>query len=577
MSKTGKPVLDALIAASEPLHEEVIRLLPIKSLHISNIPGQRQPKPNEVAELAASMKASGQITPLIVRIDPSYKTPIGSYEIAAGARRLVAAQSLGWSNLACVVRELDDDDFELKLLVENLQRLDPDPAEEVKVVERLVKRGVKSVAEISAHVGKSEHWAARRLRILHVIPKIRALWEKPDRSSGSYYNRPQFAHFTLDMMEFIGSLPISTQEDMAKESHYYVSNARTRKELEKAIEGNLLCRLDQAPFNLNDPATFIKGCGPGCACDSSKQTNLFDFEGSAGRCLNPSCFKARAAKARTAQLEKIEKEHGKKLPVVSSSPAGQIELTGNRHIDPIWSPGASSKPTKQNTVKAIVVKDGKMDVGYIRKDSAAGIGGGRIGGSQVPEKSQTKSLTEKKSALQARRWNLVHEELCKALAASTHKDCIETVEDVVAIFGLAFQADHIGNAQRWIQLDARKKKGFPVGEYEVDAFHHLHTKGRGFDKDRRAALWNGLKPVFQNVMAGWYRVGDIHKAVPAMRRVAKLISFQIDERKRAADLTIKVPKTWGSGLDVHTLEPVKLRQLQIAADSAQKKIRRKKS
>jgi len=73
------------------------------------------------------------------------------------------------------------------------------------------------------------------------------------------------------------------------------------------------------------------------------------------------------------------------------------------------------------------------------------------------------------------------------------------------------------------------------------------------------------------------RTRDLCKAVPAMRRVAKLISFPIDERKRAADLTIKVPRTWGSGLDVHTLEPIKLRQLQIAAGSAHKKIHRKKS
>ncbi len=565
--KTGKPVLDALIAASEPLNEEVVRLLPIKSLHISNIPGQRRPKANEVAELAASMKVSGQITPAIVREDKK-----GSYEIAAGARRFVAAQSLGWKTLACVVRDLDDDDFELKLLVENLQRLDPDPCEEVKVVERLVGRGVKSTTEISAHLGKTEHWAARRLRLLHVIPKIRQLWEKPERRI-SYYG-PNFHHFTLDMMEFIGSLPVATQEQMVKQGGYYLSEARTRKELEKQVERNLLCRLDQAPFDLKDSATFVNACGPGCANDSSKQASLFDFGDTSGRCLNPSCFRARAAKARSAQLEKIEKEHGKKLPVVSSEPAGRIELEGNRHIDPTWAHGISSKPTKENTLKAIVVKDGKLDIGYIPKESVAAQRG--VAGS-IPEKAKSKSLSEKKSALQARRWKLVHDELCKVLAASTHKDCTETVEDVVAIFGLAYKADHSGSAQCWIGLDNRKKKGFPVSEYEIDAFHHLHRKGRGFDKDRRAALWNGLKPVFQDVMAGWYRVGDIHKAVPAMRRVAKLISFPIEERKRAADLTIKVPRTWGSGLDVHTLEPIKLRELQIAADSAHKKIHRKKS
>jgi ParB/RepB/Spo0J family partition protein len=553
MSKTGKPVLDALIAASEPLNEEVIRLLPIKLLRISNVPGQRHPTAKDVTELAASMKAGGQITPAIVREDPKQK---GSYEIAAGARRFVAAQSLGWKTLACVVRELDDDNFELKLLVENLQRLDPDPCEEVKVVERLIKRGIKSTAEISAHVGKSEHWAERRIRILHVIPKIRALWENEDHGRG-YYDSPQFAHFTLDMMEFIGSLPVPTQEQLVKQGSYWITNSKTRKELERQFDRNLRCRLDQAPFDLKDPATFVGGCGPGCACDSSKQANLFDFESSGARCLNPSCFKARTAKAQSAQLEKIEKEHGKKLPVVSKDPSGEIELSDKRRIHPTWERDITPKPTKQNTIKAIVLKDGKFDVGYVPKAIAARV----PAGGSVEDKSKSKSLTEKKSALQARRWNLVHGELLKALDASAHKDCIETVEDVVAIFGLSYMAYYTDSTRCWRELDERKRKGFPVSEYETDpTFHRLHKKGKGFDKDRRAALWNGLKPVFKRVMSGWYRVGDIHKAVPAMRRVAKLISFPIDERKRAADLTIKVPKTWGSGLDAHTLEPIKIRR-----------------
>lgn len=45
--------------------------------------------------------------------------------------------------------------------------------------------------------------------------------------------------------------------------------------------------------------------------------------------------------------------------------------------------------------------------------------------------------------------------------------------------------------------------------------------------------------------------------------------------QRAANLTIKVPRTWGTGLDVHTLEPMKLRDLQIAAEAASKRIHKK--
>src|SRR5581483_1602938 len=153
--------------------KEEWRRVSLADLRISEVPGQRHPKPAEVAELAASMKATGQTTPAIVRPHPKQK---GKFEIAAGARRFVAAQSLGWPELACIVRDLNDDDFELQLLVENMQRQDPDAREEVKIVGRLVERGVKTPAEISARLGKSEHWAARRMKLLSVIPKLLSLW-----------------------------------------------------------------------------------------------------------------------------------------------------------------------------------------------------------------------------------------------------------------------------------------------------------------------------------------------------------------------------------------------------------------
>jgi len=41
-----------------------------------------------------------------------------------------------------------------------------------------------------------------------------------------------------------------------------------------------------------------------------------------------------------------------------------------------------------------------------------------------------------------------------------------------------------------------------------------------------------------------------------IERVGKLIGFPVAAKKKEADLTIKVPKTWGAGLDVHTLETV---------------------
>ena len=111
-------------------HEEIVSL-PLGSILISEH-NTRQPSPKEpgIIELARSLKEIGQTTPAIVRPHPKKK---GHYELAAGARRRVASELAGRDALACIIRSLDDDAFEELLLVENLQREDPDPRAEVKL------------------------------------------------------------------------------------------------------------------------------------------------------------------------------------------------------------------------------------------------------------------------------------------------------------------------------------------------------------------------------------------------------------------------------------------------------------
>lgn len=551
--------------------QEIVRRLSLKRLHISEVPGQRHPTPQQVEGLALSLKEAGQVESLIVRPHPKLE---GEYEIVAGARRFMAAKSLGWDGINCLVRPLNDNDAELQLLVDNMEREDIGPVAELKIIEHLDKRGINTPEKVSAYCGKPKYWAVRRLRLLKVIPEIRKLWEVPRKLGDDYrwtYG-PRFNHCDVEMMELIGSLPVETQKLLLKRYANIVTQSNTRSELERHIQRQLFCRLDQAPFNLNDKATFLNGCGPGCASDSSKQESLFDFGDKCAVCLNPSCFQARAAKARSVELAAIEKEHGK-LAVVSKNPTGRIQLDGGRTLDPRWAESVSLKPTKTNTQKVIAIEHGKMVVAY----TAKALHPRSVGAAEPPEKSKKKTPAAKKSALQARRWNIVHKELCEALKKSTHKQCTENVEDLVTCFGLCFKAspwerserEGKGN-KRWASFDHRKAKGFPTNEFELLYGGRFKETQRGFDKDRRAALWQGLKPVLKDVTCGWALVGDIHKAVPDMRRVAQLIRFPIDERKRAADLTIPVPRTWGAGLDVHTLEPVKLKQLQAALKETKK-------
>ena len=74
--------------------------------------------PEELERLAASIRESGVIQPIMVR-------PRGDlYELVVGERRLRAAHMAGLDAIPAVVRDLPDDKMLELALVENIQRAD---------------------------------------------------------------------------------------------------------------------------------------------------------------------------------------------------------------------------------------------------------------------------------------------------------------------------------------------------------------------------------------------------------------------------------------------------------------------
>lgn len=128
-----------------------------------------------IAELAASLRASGQHTPCLVRPHP---TEIGKYELAAGATRYRAARAAGITTLVCVVRPMDDAQFLEVLTFENLKRRDLQPMEEARGYATLQKKlegwTVERIAEKS---GVSPDYVRDRLRLLRLCPEAQELLE----------------------------------------------------------------------------------------------------------------------------------------------------------------------------------------------------------------------------------------------------------------------------------------------------------------------------------------------------------------------------------------------------------------
>src|SRR5437868_6753745 len=109
----------------EPAAKKDLRSLPVASLQ----PGRLQPRSTfdeqPLAELAASIKEKGVLSPILVR-------PIGPdrYEIVAGERRWRAAQLAKLHDIPVVIRELADDQALELAIIENVQRADLNAIEE---------------------------------------------------------------------------------------------------------------------------------------------------------------------------------------------------------------------------------------------------------------------------------------------------------------------------------------------------------------------------------------------------------------------------------------------------------------
>jgi ParB family chromosome partitioning protein len=131
-----------------------------------------------LAELAASMRASGLLQPVVVR--PAN----GGYELIAGERRLRAADRLGWGEIGAIVRDVDDRTLLTLALVENLQRDQLSPIDEALGYQRLMGEFSVSQTELASVVGRSRPAVANALRLLKLPDNVQDLVHLGQLSTG---------------------------------------------------------------------------------------------------------------------------------------------------------------------------------------------------------------------------------------------------------------------------------------------------------------------------------------------------------------------------------------------------------
>lgn len=132
--------------------------------------------PGPLAELVASIKAKGIISPVLLRPWPGkVKQPKGGalWELVCGTRRVEAAKQAGLETVPAVIRDLADDEVLDIQLIENIQRADLTPIEEAMAYGAQAKAG-RSPKEIAARIGRTEAYVYDRLALLALIPRAQA-------------------------------------------------------------------------------------------------------------------------------------------------------------------------------------------------------------------------------------------------------------------------------------------------------------------------------------------------------------------------------------------------------------------
>ena len=135
--------------------------------------------------LAESIRSDGLLQPIVVR--PAGNAAAGAglrYEVAAGERRLRAAELAGLAELPAIVRELDDQQLAELALIENLQREDLNAIERAAGFQHLADRFQLSHDQIAQRVGVERSTVSNSLRLLGLCESARAMVQEGLLSGG---------------------------------------------------------------------------------------------------------------------------------------------------------------------------------------------------------------------------------------------------------------------------------------------------------------------------------------------------------------------------------------------------------
>lgn len=143
--------------------------VPVDRLDPNPVQPRTQMDPARLQELAASLRESGMVQPILAR-------RLGDrFQIIAGERRWRAAREAGFATVPVTIRDVPDDRLLELALVENIQREELGPLEEAHALQRLQQDLGLTQEEVARKVGRDRSTVANTLRLLRLPKEAREL------------------------------------------------------------------------------------------------------------------------------------------------------------------------------------------------------------------------------------------------------------------------------------------------------------------------------------------------------------------------------------------------------------------
>jgi ParB family chromosome partitioning protein len=169
----------AISAAAEPTAAGKPLEIPVDQIDRNSYQTRTHFDEAKLAELAESIRASGVVQPIVVRVAAE-----GRYKLITGERRLLASKKAGKSTIPAIVREVSNVQAMEMTIVENLQRADLNPMEQAHAFHRLSLYFHLTQEQMAERTGKDRASIGNFLRLLKLPAAVQQQVESGDLTFG---------------------------------------------------------------------------------------------------------------------------------------------------------------------------------------------------------------------------------------------------------------------------------------------------------------------------------------------------------------------------------------------------------